>query len=362
MTIRANSGRWRRVLAAAALAQAALVGVAGCGVDPARFTLPGAGISGQTYRIDIRFSSALNLPSGAKVVANGARIGQLNKITIADPTATGPGSATAEVDIQQSISLPAETRAQLRQDTILGDIYISLDTNVAGAAGTLRPGDTIPVQHTVPALQIEDVISGLATFVSGGALRSAQDIVDQLNSALPQDPAETARIAGVLKDNLIDVSQHLDHSDAFLTGIQSNVAAIQNNREALDVLLTPQGAQDITKLAQTLIHTIGIIGAIGGIAHALIWLTPLVQAGNAAATAFVPLVLNAGRPLNLDAPSNLNQLTDLLRDKLIPFFDHGPKIAVNGLSVQGDAGAPVISTDQQVATMIATLRMIGMVR
>ncbi|GAB2544306.1 MlaD family protein [Nocardia heshunensis] len=348
----------RRAVAALAVAQAALLGVAGCAVDPARFTLPGAGVSGPTYRIDIQFSSALNLPSGAKVVVNGARIGQLNKVVVADPTASGPGSATAQVDIQQAISLPTATRAQLRQDTVLGDIYIALDTNVPAGSGTLRAGATIPVGQTVPALQIEDVISGLATFVSGGALRSAQDIVDKLNSALPQDPADTARVASVLKDDVIDVSQHLDQSDAFIAGLQSNLAAIQNNREALDVLLTPQGGKDITALAQTMIHAIGIIGAIGGIAHALVWVTPLLQAGDAAAEAFVPLLFNQARPLNLSAPSNLNMLTDLLRDKLIPFFEQGPKIGVTGLSVEGEP----VSTDQQVATMIATLRMIGMVR
>ncbi|WP_249358570.1 MlaD family protein [Nocardia cyriacigeorgica] len=344
-----------------ALAQTALLGVAGCAVDPARFTLPGAGVPGPTYRINIQFTSALNLPSGAKVVVNGARIGQLHRITVADPTATEAGSATAEVDIQRSISLPVATRAQLRQDTILGDIYISLDTHVPRDSGTLHDGDTIPMRQTIPALQIEDVISGLATFVSGGALRSTQEIVDQLNSSFPRDPAETARVASVLKDDLIDVSQHLDQSDAFLSGIEANAAAVQRNRDALDILLSAQGAQDITNLAQTLIHAFGIIGAIGGLAHALIWLTPLIQSASAAAEAFVPLLLNQARPLDLTAPSNLNRLSDLLRNKLIPFFEEGPKVSVSGLSVKGDSGTTV-STDQQVDNMIATLRMIGMVR
>lgn len=353
-----TSRRGRRALATFALAQAALLGVAGCAVDPARLTLPGAGVTGPTYRIDIQFASALNLPSGAKVVANGAKVGQLKKITIADPTANGPGSATAEVEIRQSISLPAATHAQLRQDTVLGDIYISLDTNAAGAAGTLHPGDTIPVGQTVPALQIEDIISGLATFVSGGALRSAQKIVDQINSALPADPADTARIAGVLKEDLIDVSGHLDQSDAFIAALESNMSAVQNNRDALAELLTPKGAQDLTEIAKSLIHTVGIIGAIGGVAHALIWLTPLIEGGNKAARAFLPLVLNAGRPLNLSAPSNLNNLEQLLREKVIPYFQQGPKVGLDNLSVEGAPAA----TDQQVVSMISTLRMIGMVR
>ncbi len=340
----------------------ALLLVGGCTVDPARLTLPGAGVSGPTYTLHIQFSNALNLPSGAKVMADGARVGQLRRITVTDPTVGTPGYAVADIDVQRAVVLPAGTRAQLRQATVLGDIYISLDTTAVDAGPDLRPDDTIPVRQTAPALQIEDVIAGLATFVSGGALHSAQDIVNQLNAALPQDPAETGRIAATLKDDLIDVSRHLDEVDAFLDAIATNAAVVQDNRQALDVLLTPEGAVTITGIAQSLINVVGVIGALGGIAHALEWLAPLVKGGDAAAKAFVPMLLADGRPLNLDAPSNLNRLVALFHDKVIPFFERGPKVNVTGLGIENADGTTTVSSDDQVNSMLATLRMIGMVR
>ncbi|MEV6558225.1 MlaD family protein [Nocardia sp. NPDC051756] len=353
--------RWRLVLATVAIGQAALLGVAGCAVDPARLTLPGAGVTGPTYPIHIQFSNALNLPSRAKVVANGASVGRLDRLTISDPTATGPGYATADIAIQQAITLPADTKVQLRQDTILGDIYISLDTVGAGDGSILRAGATIPVGQTEPALQIEDVIAGLATFVSGGALRSAQDIVDQVNAALPKDQAETARVVSVLKDDLIDVSAHLDQADAFLASISANVSAVQDNKVALGELLSPEGADAITRIAESLIRVVGVVGGLGGVAHALVWIAPLARAGDAAAQAFLPLALANGRPLNLSAPSNLNRLVDVLHNKLIPFFERGPKIDLRGVEIEGPSG-PAIPADEQVDKMIETLRMIGLVR
>ncbi|WP_141717319.1 MlaD family protein [Nocardia altamirensis] len=353
--------RWRRVFATVALGQAALLGVAGCAVDPARLTLPGAGVTGPIYPIHIQFSDALNLPSRAKVVANGARVGQLDRLSVNDPSTTGKGYAIADIVIQQAITLPAGTKVQLRQDTVLGDIYISLDTTVPGDGRTLAPGATIPVGQTEPALQIEDVIAGLATFVSGGALRSAQDIVEQVNAALPKEPAETARIASVLKDDLIDVSTHLDKADAFLDAISANVAAVQDNRVALGELLTPEGTETITRIAASLIQVVGVVGGLGGVAHALVWIAPLAHAGDAAAQAFLPLALANGRPLNLSAPSNLNRLVDVLRNKLIPFFERGPKLDIRGVEIEESSGTTV-PADQQVDKMIDTLRMIGMVR
>ncbi|MET9485284.1 MlaD family protein [Nocardia sp. NPDC006630] len=345
-----------------ACAPVLLVALLGCSIEPSQLTLPGAGVRGPTYPVHIQLANALNLPAGAKVMSNGARVGTLAGVTVVDPSAAAPGYATIEVDIQKSVMLPSSVRVQLRQDTVLGDIYIALDSGGPDHGAPLPPGGTVPVTQTEPALQIEDVITGLATFVSGGALQSAQHVVEQINAALPPDPADTARMASALKNDLIDVAANLDASDAFLAAVSTNVKTVQDNRDALDTLLTPEGAATITAIAQSLIHTVGIVGAIGGIAHALVWITPLVRAGDAAAKAFVPLVLAAGRPLNLSAPSNLNRVVSLLRDKLIPFFERGPELTVTGLHAENQAGPVAVPTDEQVDNMIGVLRMIGMVR
>ncbi|AYF79411.1 MCE family protein [Nocardia yunnanensis] len=322
--------------------------------------MPGAGVNGPTYELHIQFANALNLPSHARVMANGAQVGQLRRVTVTDPSATGPGSVVADVDIQRSVPLPAATVAQLRQDTILGDIYIGLDIPTGAAGPVLSSGGTIPIAQTKPALQVEDVLSGLATFVSGGALHSAQDVVNRLNAALPADPADTARIADVLKNDLIDVAANQDDITAFLDSIGTNTQMILDNRDRLDEILTPQGVVDITAIAQSLIHVVGVIGALGGLAHSLEWIAPLASQGDAAARAFVPMLLNSARPLNLSVPSNLNALIAFLRDKLIPWSQR-PTVNILGVHTDPAAAGPV-STDDQVNQIVAALRMIGMVR
>ncbi|OHU53269.1 Mce family protein [Mycobacteroides chelonae] len=331
-----------------------------CSLDPAQLVLPNGA---ETYPVHIQFSTALNLPSGAKVVANGARVGRLDTVHIVDPT-TGPGYVVALVDIDKSVRLPLATRAQLRQDTILGDIYISLVTKTADNGSALAPGGTIPLDQTEPALQIEDILSGLATFVSGGALRSAQDVINQLNAALPRDPTETARIADTLKADVVDVSTNLDAVDGFLDGLEASVRAVQSNKAILDILLTREGTDTTVRIAKSLIHTIGIIGALGGLADSATWLAPFATELDAATKAFVPLFLAKDRALNLRAPSNLNALRALLREKLFPYFNEGSRTHINvtGIEVEGADGQTSVTTDAQVEQIVTTLRMIGFVR
>ena len=146
----------------AALAAAVTVSVSGCGASIADIPLPGSYVAGPSYDIDIQFSSVLNLPAKAKVVLDGVDVGLLESVTL------NGSSAIARVTIQDAVSLPAMTRAELRQGTLLGEIYVALQPPVDGSdggGGTLRDGDTIPLSRTSPADNVEDVLRGLSEVV-----------------------------------------------------------------------------------------------------------------------------------------------------------------------------------------------------
>jgi phospholipid/cholesterol/gamma-HCH transport system substrate-binding protein len=66
--------------------------------------------------------------------------------------------------------------------------------------------------------------------------------------------------------------------------------------------------------------------------------------------------------LDLQAPSNLNKLVALIREKVIPFADHGPKVNIVGVDIEGSPAVAELSNEGQVDRIIDTLRMIGAVR
>ncbi len=326
--------------------------LAGCAVDPSRIPVPGTGVGGNTYPIEIEFANAMNLPARAKVLANGAQVGIVTETTVVQDA--NRGFVTVHVDVADGVQLPTSTRAELRQDTILGDIHVSLLTPPDGFGKLLGPGGVIPLAQTKPPVQIEDAMAAIATFIQGGAITKLQDIVNRLNATFPQDPQETARIAQVVGFDAIDLSRNLDAVDAVLDALDADATAVRDSLPVLSGLLTAEAVTHVTNAVTSIVAVVGVLGALGGVAHSLTWLAPLATAGDAAAKAFVPLAFTI-RPLDLDAPSNLNLLVSLLRDKLIPWLERGAKIDV--VAVRSG-----VSTDDQVDRIVAALRMIGAVR
>ncbi|MFF2555979.1 MlaD family protein [Nocardia sp. NPDC058058] len=329
---------------------------AGCSFDPAQLPVPGAAVPGPTYRVHIEFASALNLPAQAKVVANGTRIGSLRSVRVIDPSAAGPGRVDAEVELEAAVRLPVATTAQLRQNTLLGDVFIGLTTPPDDLARSIPAGGTIPLAQTKPALQVEDLLSGLSTFVGGGAPHQVQEIIEQANAVLPADKRDTARIFDRIGVDVADVAGNLDVLDRFLDGFQQDLDAVLGNPRELNALLSAQGAHDIPADVQALVNTLGIVGSLGDIGQSLVPFAPLLRAGDAAAAAFVPMLL-ARNPLDLDAPSNLNRLVALLRDRVLPFAQSGAKVNITSVTL-GDAP----DAGDQIEAMVRALRMIGVVR
>lgn len=356
MTVRIGIGlaRWRHGLAACGLAAA--LGISGCAFDPSDIPVPGASVSGGSYPLRIEFANVLNLPARAKVIANGAQVGNVEKVEVVAGDAAGPGYVVVDIAVADSVELPATTVAELRQNTVLGDIHIALTTPPDGYGSLLRPGDTITRDRTEPPVQLEDTMAALAFFVNSGSVGHLQDIVGRLNSVLPQDPAETQRIARVLATDAVDLAANLDQVDLLLYGIAANAEVMHGIQDELDNILRPESVRQMTAATESIEGVTEIFGGLGPVGGSLAWLAPLAQSGGVAAAAFVPLL--TGGPLDLRRPSNLNLLIALLRDKIIPFVDNGPRVNISGVH----AGASGSSTDEQVNRIIETLRMIGAVR
>ncbi|WP_245663073.1 MlaD family protein [Nocardia inohanensis] len=361
------STRLRRLGAHTALVLAVTVGATGCDFQPAELTVPGAGVDGPTYHLTIEFANVLNLPPGAKVFADGVRVGELTGLSLVDPvpaTSTTParqGYVVAEVVIRSSVRLPEGTTAALRQETPLGDVHIALRVPPDGSARALASGARIPLSRTEESVPIEDIFAGLATFVGSGAVTDFQSIVAKLNAILPDDPRETARIAGTLGADISDLGDHLNSVDALLDGIGATVdQGVLRNVPMLDELLSPYGAQHTIDTINAEIGIIFVLTALGPVAPSVRWLAPLVQSLDGTARAVVPMLFGS-RPLDIGSPSNLKQVVDLVQNKIIPFVERGPKLDVTGVST-GARQPARLSPAEQTDRIVDTLRMIGVIR
>lgn len=101
-----------------------------------------------------QFNNITGLKSGDFVRIAGVEVGKVKKITLLPDT-----TLSVEFSADQSVILTEGSRAAIRYNNLIGDRYLGLEEGVGGA-DVLRPGATIPLDRTEPALDLDALIGG----------------------------------------------------------------------------------------------------------------------------------------------------------------------------------------------------------
>jgi virulence factor Mce-like protein len=308
------------------LAALAISLTAACSLDPTRLPVPGAYSPHHSYRIKIQFSSVLNLPARAKVDSGGVQIGVLDHVQLDGTT------AVAYVDISGETKLAGNTRAELRQATPLGDIYIALvpPEDRAGQSGAvMRDGDTIPLRNTAPADNVEDLLRSVSNLVSGGAIGTLQSTVVNVNKAFPKDPAELARIQQTLGGVLNDLAANQDTIDGIVSSMENISTNLAANTTVFNRLVTegPPKLEGLSAITMAILNVVGNSKDIGGLGGEI--LNPITGDVMQMLSYITPMI---GTIATVDTtiPVLADKLIAFLHYKLLGWFRHGgPKYIVS---------------------------------
>ena len=109
----------------------------------------------QGYRISVEFDQAVQLGTQADVDISGVRIGRVVSVGLDHHT----GLARAVLQINPKFApRPANTRAILRQKTLLGETYVELSFgNPRGPM--LRDGAALPQAQVAPTVQLDQILN-----------------------------------------------------------------------------------------------------------------------------------------------------------------------------------------------------------
>lgn len=169
---------------AMALAAAVSMTTAGCATNGlASLPLPHPGLSEGGYSLTAIFQNALNVPAMAKVRLAGADVGQLEALEARDYT------AVATLRIANGVQLPQGTTAELRSATPLGDVFVAVKPppNAPANAPLLKDGDTIGLDNTAAAATVENLLTGAAVLVNGGAVKNLTELINGAGKAAGDD-------------------------------------------------------------------------------------------------------------------------------------------------------------------------------
>ena len=203
------------------------------------------------YRVKVPFDEATQLAVESDVRISNVSVGKVKSIDLAN---SGPNRdlavATIEVDSRYA-PIPADTRAMLRQKTLLGETYVEL-TQGDGDGPKLAEGGTLPRAQVQPSVQLDEIFR---TF--DPRTRAAfQTWMQQLAIASAGRGADLSAAIANLEPFAEDANRVLRVLDTQQGAVQQ---LIRNTGEVFGALSERQGQlQGLIRNSGTVFHTTAV--------------------------------------------------------------------------------------------------------
>ncbi|MET9801117.1 MCE family protein [Streptomyces sp. NPDC006368] len=177
----------------------------------------GAAADGDAYRVTVEFRDVLDLVPQSAVKVNHVTVGAVEKVEL------DGWHARVRLRVADSVKLPGNAVAELRQTSMLGEKYVALSAPVDVApTGRLKDGARIPLSRSGRNPEIEEVLSALSALLNGGGVAQLKTITTELNKALEGRENRVKSLLGEL--------------DTFIGGLDSQRTEIVRALNGIDRL------------------------------------------------------------------------------------------------------------------------------
>jgi phospholipid/cholesterol/gamma-HCH transport system substrate-binding protein len=217
----------------AALASTTALVLSGCTFDVYDLPLPGgADVGDDPYNVTVQFRDVLDLVPQSVVKVDDVTVGRVDEITLRGYT------ANVELTLNEDVKLPANTEAEIRQTSLLGEKFVSLAPPASNPSSKeLEEGDVIPLQRSGRNPEIEEVLGALSLILNGGGIGQLKTINKEVSAIFEGREGEAK---SVLRQMRIFMTQ-LDGSKFEILRAMENLnelsKSINENTETLDLAL-----------------------------------------------------------------------------------------------------------------------------
>lgn len=335
------------VLCVLAVVAALVVVAVGRGTNPANLLPKLTSPSSNSTTLYVDFASVVNLPLGARVLSRGTQIGTLESIELV------PNAARLTLGITPDAQVLRGSKAELRQSTMLGDIYVALIPPASSNAPLLHGGDVIGLHDTDPGPQIEDIITNLADFMAGGSVMRVQDSIRKVNESVDIKGGDLRAAWRVGAHDIQDLARGTDELNSMIDTLDSASREIASDSALLGKTMGPQGQFAVESVFDAISEGFKLVAGSSALAIGLSWLTPRLAELNPFLEKIIPL-LRSYSTTSTQFNGNTGKVIDLTQTKLLPFAKNGA-VSVDKVTVGADRR-------EATRSVTAVLRMIGAVR
>ncbi len=251
----------RRALVAVCGVGSVLV-VAGC---QSAYDLPlpgGAARGGNVFRVTAEFADVLDLVPMSSVKVNEVTVGSVESIEVNGWT------ARVTLRLPDSVKLPDNAVAEIRQTSLLGEKYVQLAPPTENPTGQLSNGDNIPLNRTGRNPEVEEVLSAMSLLLNGGGVAQLKIIESELNNALRGNSASIKDVIAQLDTFVGGLDQQKGEIVRAIDNIDKLAASLAAQKDQLGTIIDqlPAGLKILADQRQqltTMLKALSDLGAVG---------------------------------------------------------------------------------------------------
>jgi virulence factor Mce-like protein len=249
-----------RVLAWTALLVAGALALTGCGTV---YDLPlpgGASVGSNPITVHVIFRDVLDLVPQSTVKVDDITVGKVTAIKLQGY------HADVTIELRRGLDLPDNTRAEIRQTSLLGEKFVSLSAP-PDPVGRLASGDVIGLDHTGRNPEVEEVLGALALLLNGGGVGQLKTIASELNSAAGGRESDIRSVLtqlhtfmGQLDHNKAAIVTAIDNVNRLAAGLRQQDGTI---KQTLDDV--PAALKSLNGQRADLVRMLGALQRLSGV-------------------------------------------------------------------------------------------------
>nr|WP_241265985.1 MCE family protein [Streptomyces boncukensis] len=180
---------------------------------------------GSTNRYKAWFTDTTGLIEGDSVRIGGVEVGEVTSIEVVQRR-----YAQVEFTVAEDRALPASATASVKYLNMVGQRYLALRRGTGEVGRTLRPGATIPLERTTPALDLTQLFNGFRPLFQGLSPRQTNELAGSLVQVLQ---GEGGTVTGLVRTigSLTTTLARKDHVIGEVVDNLNTVLGTVNRRE-----------------------------------------------------------------------------------------------------------------------------------
>lgn len=194
----------------------------------------------QAHEYGAIFTDVSGLETGSAVRAAGVEVGVVTDLELRDDN-----TVLVTLRVEDRVPLTTTTQATVRYANLTGDRYVDLTSPRGDEALRLRPGDTIPVAMTAPALDLDVLFNGFRPLTRALDPAEVNQLAESVvaisqgqGGALDELLGHTASLTTTVADRAVVIDHVIDDLTQVLGTVDEHSDDVVSLIDGLDELLT----------------------------------------------------------------------------------------------------------------------------